>query len=273
VRDPSDNAWFYTHKGGRHGPVALRDLKKLADSGQLDPRYDMCWTYGMADWRPAGEIEGLFIRRAAAADGRPRGIAGRLAGEDMDATPVLFRTGKNAADIERLLRESDWPGVSRFGYLFALWVLPLLMAFCFVWLVPYLASTLDPGSMKWIKVVSICAGVLFVWFLIVLSLQRLTNLGMSRWWFLGNFVPGLSLWVAYRTMCCPSGYSFHGKLDGMGVLLALVYWGVMMTLCASFAVGTATHLGYLHGGVFEDLRLIIETYTADPSVPVLPPGE
>jgi hypothetical protein len=47
---------------------------------------------------------------------------------------------------------------------------------------------------------------------------------MSRWWYLGNFVPILNLWVSYRMYVCPAGYAFHKKLDGVGVALAIFYW-------------------------------------------------
>ena len=64
--------------------------------------------------------------------------------------------------------------------------------------------------------------------IIVISLKRLVNLGMSRWWFLGNIIPILNLWIGYRCFACPSGYAFHKKLDGTGIFLAIVYWLLLL---------------------------------------------
>jgi hypothetical protein len=63
-----------------------------------------------------------------------------------------------------------------------------------------------------------------------ISLMRFVNLGMSRWWFFGNFVPILHLWVAYRLYVCPAGYAYHKKLDPIGVVLAVLFW--LMLSCA-----------------------------------------
>jgi hypothetical protein len=72
--NPTADAWFYTRDGERVGPVALADLRELAESGALNPRLDMCWTQGMAEWKPAGEIDGLFKK-----SGNPESGAGRIA--------------------------------------------------------------------------------------------------------------------------------------------------------------------------------------------------
>jgi hypothetical protein len=68
------------------------------------------------------------------------------------------------------------------------------------------------------------------------NLERLLNVGMSRWWFLGNFVPLLNLWVGYRCFACPAGYAYHKKLDGIGVALAIIYW-LMILVAIVAAIG------------------------------------
>ena len=67
----------------RHGPVTRGQLQRLADDGTLT-RHDYIWKEGMADWRQAGELRGLFQDerqqpRRAAADPNPYEI-GRAAG-------------------------------------------------------------------------------------------------------------------------------------------------------------------------------------------------
>ncbi len=54
---PSD--WYYVIDGERLGPVEKQELKELADDGLLQPT-DLVWTEGMADWKPASEVRGLF---------------------------------------------------------------------------------------------------------------------------------------------------------------------------------------------------------------------
>jgi len=250
-----DDAWFYTRKGGRHGPVTLGEMKKLAESGDLDPRYDLCWKQGMADWCAAGEIEGVFTKIPASSGGRPPGVSAALAGDGPSGAAHM-----SMQDAERMLREADWPGVSRVGYWFCIWVLPLFIAAGLVILLPEVPGLLEPEAMKWVNLAVLGGTLLYVAFLVAVSLRRFTNLGMSRWWFLGNFVPVLSLWVAYRSLCCPPGYAYHGKLDGAGVFLAIVYWGVVVMACAAFALTFATTAGHLSGGVFDQYKTFLESH-------------
>jgi uncharacterized protein DUF4339 len=52
--------WHYTVNGQPAAvPVNAAQLKKLADSGQLQPT-DLVWQDGMLEWAPAGSIKGLF---------------------------------------------------------------------------------------------------------------------------------------------------------------------------------------------------------------------
>ena len=69
------------------------------------------------------------------------------------------------------------------------------------------------------------AAMLVPWIVaIAYGLKRLVNLGMSQWWYLGNLIPILNLWISYRMYVCPAGYAFHKKLDGPGVVLAILFW-------------------------------------------------
>jgi hypothetical protein len=64
--------------------------------------------------------------------------------------------------------------------------------------------------------------------LVYFGLMRVWNLGMNRWWYLAMFVPILNLWMGYRCFACPAGYAYHKKMDGPGILLAIIY--VLMIL-------------------------------------------
>lgn len=58
--------WHYSKGGQQHGPVSAADLKALTKSGELLPT-DMIWKEGMAEWKPAGSLKGLFPPIAAPA--------------------------------------------------------------------------------------------------------------------------------------------------------------------------------------------------------------
>ncbi len=60
--DIEGGAWFYTREGEKIGPVRYVDLQRKVKESGLDPLLDMVWTQGMAEWKPSGEIEGLFTR-------------------------------------------------------------------------------------------------------------------------------------------------------------------------------------------------------------------
>ena len=51
--------WYYTCLGEKNGPVSDRELKALADRGELLPDDDV-WHEGMPEWKPAKRIKGLF---------------------------------------------------------------------------------------------------------------------------------------------------------------------------------------------------------------------
>lgn len=52
--------WYYSANGERQGPVSYEELKSLSRSGRLHPDTDLAWTEGMSDWKPSGQISGLF---------------------------------------------------------------------------------------------------------------------------------------------------------------------------------------------------------------------
>ncbi len=54
--------WYYAKGSTKHGPLSGRDLKQLADSGELHPD-DLIWKTGMTDWQPANTVKGLLQNR------------------------------------------------------------------------------------------------------------------------------------------------------------------------------------------------------------------
>ena len=51
--------WYYARNHERRGPIPFAKLKAMAADGWLR-REDLVWGAGSPDWRPAGDIQGLF---------------------------------------------------------------------------------------------------------------------------------------------------------------------------------------------------------------------
>lgn len=50
--------WYWMKDGQKHGPIDTAGLRKLAESGQLQP-LDNIWREGLREWVPASEAKGL----------------------------------------------------------------------------------------------------------------------------------------------------------------------------------------------------------------------
>lgn len=199
------DAWFYSHAGERLGPVSLTELQAKAAEGGLDPRHDLVWTQGMEEWKPAGEIDTLFERHV-----------------NEVAPPANPYTSPQTESVGATMqRQGGWPGARRRAYLSACLLLPLLWNVLHTYGPAALDTPLAPALLQKI---TLGGTVAFVIIGIVFGLQRLANLGMSRWWYLGHFVPLLNLWVGYRCFACPAGYANHKQMDGIGIALAIFYW-------------------------------------------------
>lgn len=231
MNDMPQDAWFYTREGERIGPITFSDLQIKAKESGLNPRLDMVWTQGMAEWKPAGEIEGLFERRNAPAP---------------EESPVPsadpYRTPEEESVSEKMSGESGWPGARRRSYLFAILIFPILWNIVMVMSSELMKQQFGNELMGFITL-----GAAFVPVIVSIyyGIQRFPNLGMSRWWFLGNFVPILNIWTGYRCFACPAGYAFHKKLDGIGIFLAIVYWLMIALLVLAIAAFLAVLLGGL----------------------------
>lgn len=216
------DAWFYTRQGQQLGPVSFAGLQEKARGGELNPRLDMAWTQGMSDWKPSGEIEDLFEKRATAEPQETLAPA---------ADPYQPPQQNEAAGM--LAPEGGWPGARRRSFYLMTFLFPILWVAGFGAATPLLQQQFGAEIMG----VAAIAAMFIPWILaIAYGLQRLVNLGMSRWWYLGNFVPILGLWVCYRMYVCPAGYAYHKKLDGAGVALAILYW--LMILLSALVVAS-----------------------------------
>ena len=226
MSDTREDQWFYSHEGERLGPVTLSDLRIRAKEGGLNPRLDMVWTQGMAEWKPSGEIEELFDRSTGLKMKEPPAVPA-LPQQSQTQT----QTSIPSFTTERKALSSEWPGARRLVFIFTVLILPFLLDRGIKNATERFQEQLGSDMSGWI----VLGGTILAVLLIVhASLERLVNLGMSRWWFLGNFVPFLNLWVGFRCFACPSGYAYHKKLDAVGILLAVLY--LVSLVIAVFAV-------------------------------------
>jgi hypothetical protein len=51
--------WYYAKEGRQYGPISAAELKRLAQSGELQPD-DLVFGEGAKDWKPASSVRGLF---------------------------------------------------------------------------------------------------------------------------------------------------------------------------------------------------------------------
>lgn len=205
-----EDTWFYTCAGEKIGPVTFSELRVKAHDGSLNPRLDLVWGHGMAEWKPSGEIDGLFERRP---------ISETLQSVAPAASPYQPPAMDSAAEI--MAQQEGWPGARRRSFLIATLIFPIVWQIGLGFAGGFANSSFGPeiGAMILFgaALVPMVIGIYY-------ALMRLVNLGMSRWWYLANFVPFLNLWVGYRCFACPAGYANHKKLDGIGVALAIFYW-------------------------------------------------
>lgn len=210
-----EGEWYFSRDGQQSGPLSYDELKAKADEGALMPRKDLVWKEGMVDWRPVGEIEGLFERRAPAVTEE----------ETPYSTP--------AEGYEETADKGEWPGARRRAYLFGVLIFPILwqvvLAIVTVQAQEFLGKPLPPLAIMWLPFVPVVVSLYY-------SIQRFPNLGMSRFWFLGNLIPILNIWLGYRCFACPAGYAVHKKMDGIGIFLAIIYWLFVLVVVAATAL-------------------------------------
>jgi len=223
--DEPHEIWFYSRDGEKRGPVSFTDLRAKAKDASLNPRLDMVWTKGMGEWKPAGDIEGLFKRRVA----EPPEVPSLVPTADRPYQPP-----QEESVAEQMVKEGGWPGARRRSYLLLTGVFPLLWGSALGAGVPFLTTQFGREIMKFAM-----PGLSLIPLLVIvfISFKRLVNLGMSRWWLLGLPVPFLNIWIGYRCFACPAGYAYHKKLDGAGIFLAIIYWLLwLISLLAIIAV-------------------------------------
>ena len=234
--------WFFSTGGERFGPVGFDYLLELAQRGGLDPRNDLVWSTCLNDWEPAGEVEGLFERRAV-----------RKGDASLEGSQSLAQTGDFTVTP---IPKGHFPGTGRASYVMGSLVLPVLLVIGWQFAVPFMKPYAPEAYAGYLPlVVWPLAGLMAL----VSALNRFHNLGMTRWWFLGFAIPVLNLWLGFRCLACPAGYASRKKLDGMGKLVAILYWAAVFGGIGLLAAGMVGALGELKdSGIISDISRQIE---------------
>ena len=259
MNETTPDAWFYSRQGERLGPVTFDELRQMAKQAELNPRLDMVWKHGMDQWTPAGEIPGLFERRAEAEPAAE--IAAEIA-VTAAADPYTPPASEGAGEVDL---SEQWPGARRRGYIFFVVLLPVLWNIATIFGATLTTRLVDPNIAS---LIIMAGSIVMLIIVIYFSLMRLVNLGMSRWWFLGSFVPLLNLWVGYRCFACPAGYAVHKKLDGAGIFLAIIYWLMIALVLLVIAAAIAMLAGALGSPEMrEQLEEIMRGLETPPAAP------
>lgn len=252
MQNSADGAWYFSRDGQQSGPLTYADLKEKADEGVLKPRTDLVWKEGMADWVPIGEIPGLFERLEVPPPTRA---------SDSAAVQAVLE------EDHRDTRLGHFGGCRRRSYLFVLVILPALLLF----LSSVVTSYFPTLATSEVTAVAEKFGPIVVALLaLYVGIQRFANLGMSRWWYLANFVPILNFWTTYRCVACPEGYALHKKMDAAGILLAILYWLALVGVVVASVITVAIIMGAAGSPEFQkQLKDLLEGWKI-PTNPVAP---
>jgi uncharacterized membrane protein YhaH (DUF805 family) len=185
-----------------------------ARAGRLEPRTDLVIGGDLTDWKPAGEVDGLFERKKPADGGLPD-PSGHAAPRDSLADSGSYDFDKPPQ------QELKLPGATRLGYFLGVTVLPVILFIGLAKVAPQIEKAAGPEYGPWAVFVAFLIPVFVV---VAITVKRFQNLGMSGWWWFGLAVPILSLWLGYRLFACPPGYVYTKKLGGLGKFLAVIYW-------------------------------------------------
>ena len=89
--------WYVSRSGQRFGPVSFAEMVESAKAGRLEPRTDMVIGGGLTDWKPAGDVEGLFERHVPGSEDGEGDPSGHKApkGSMAGSASYYFNTGQH----------------------------------------------------------------------------------------------------------------------------------------------------------------------------------
>ena len=248
--------WWVSRGGKRFGPVEFDTLVESAKAGRLEPRTDLVMGGDLEDWVPAGEVDGVF-ERTKPEEPEPVEGEGHTPPEDALADSGSFDFGDKETKL-------SLPGAPRLGYLLGITVLPGILAVGLGTIMPNIQNVLGPDLGRFAPLVVLIIPIL----VIVITVKRFQNIGMSGWWLPGLLVPVLNLWLNYRLIACPPGYVYTRKLDVWGWILAVLYWlGVVAYFVLFFLFGITAIKEMHENGQFRQFKQQWEEIKTAPPPP------
>ena len=157
-------------------------------------------------------------------------------------------------------KNTGWPGARRRSFLLVHLLFPTLWGIALGFASPLLTKQFGLELMNVILPVAAFVPVVVI---IVFILKRLQNLGMSRSWFFAVFAPFLNIWLGFRCFACPAGYAYHKKMDGIGIVLGILYALGVLILLAAIGMIAALFMGAIDDPEFQkQIREIIQSATS-----------
>lgn len=232
--------WHYTNKTGQQaGPVSTDNLLKLIDSKDV-PMSAMAWKDGMPTWKPISQIPELLSTPVAHAASSPPPITATQsepmaspatnpasapapsAAIDPYTTP---QAGPSLSYDEIHGNTASFGGIGRLAYFlvsFAFGIISNIAQFAFV------GEQSDPSILIGIALLSVIISFALVF-------ARFKNIGMSRWWTLGLFVPILNIFVSIWLISRQEGWIETRRLDTAGKIIAWIF-GILISAIVVLAL-------------------------------------
>jgi uncharacterized membrane protein YhaH (DUF805 family) len=245
-----NDEWYLSRGGETFGPVTFAEVRESARAGRIEPRTDMLLGGDLKEWTPAAAVPGVFEKDEPGGGGSEGAEGGAAATDEPSAAaPESMAAGGSYDESERVLVH-DLPGANRLGYFCGVFILPPVVMFALIMVVPTMAETVGQPTAAFLPLLFLAPLI----FALVVTVKRFQNLAMSGWWIFGLLVPILQWWLNYRLFACPPGYAHTKRLDGLGWVLAVIYWLLVIASVAVMVIsGFAALIEFLEGGGWEDL--------------------
>ncbi|BCX48944.1 hypothetical protein HAHE_28520 [Haloferula helveola] len=235
--------WFVSRGGQRFGPVTFTQLMEAAKQGRLEPRTDLIFGGALAEWTPAGDVDGVFERKERRKEEPAR--RGHRAPDNS-----LADSGSYDSDSQPKTK-LHLPGATRLGYFLGVTVLPTILAIGFARFIPEIADMVGEKFAQYTPLLVLIIPLL----VLVITVKRFQNLAMSGWWTFGLLVPLMNWWLQYRLICCPTGYGYTKKMDPIGWILAVLYWLILVGgIAAYFVIGAVMINDLIESGQLQQFR-------------------
>ena len=227
--------WHYTDKSGQQaGPVPSDELLQLIASKTV-PTSAMAWKDGMANWKPVSQIEELQTETATVFSPAPQPTPPSIPAPSPTETPIQSEQPINPYETPQVPSDEEFYAATESHSYGGLGRLAYFLLSIVVGVITQVVTVALGGEEIDLNTSYMITGVSFV-VSMFLSFSRLQNIGMSRWWYLGNFVPILNFFVSVWIMSRQEGWVETERLDTAGKVIAWIMWSlIILAILAAIA--------------------------------------